>query len=132
MGHSHDVIHRLSKGPLPAKNPRKGEGAKIIFFRPEWEKGCDVRGGTFKDGLKVWVYWVAVKEPNLTYYIGETILVNIPLCLTVRFKNSHILEWILGPNGPIKEPIAILGRDNSSPRGSFCLASSLSAKVHKP
>lgn len=26
----------------------KGEGAKIIFFRPEWEKGCDMRGGTFQ------------------------------------------------------------------------------------
>ena len=27
---------------------RKGEGAKLIFFCPEWEKGCDMRGGTFQ------------------------------------------------------------------------------------
>lgn len=26
---------------------KKGEGASFIFFRPEWEKGCDVTGGTF-------------------------------------------------------------------------------------
>jgi len=25
----------------------KGEGASFIFFRPEWDKGCDVTGGTF-------------------------------------------------------------------------------------
>ena len=27
---------------------RKGEGAKIWFYKPEWEKGCDMKGGTFK------------------------------------------------------------------------------------
>jgi len=26
----------------------RGEGGKYIFYRPEWEKGCDVSGGTFK------------------------------------------------------------------------------------
>lgn len=32
----------------------KGEGANFIFFRPEWEKGCDVTGKTFPaEGFKV-------------------------------------------------------------------------------
>ena len=28
-------------------------------------------------GLKAWLVWVAVKELNLSYYIGETLLTTI-------------------------------------------------------
>ncbi|CAJ1403352.1 unnamed protein product [Effrenium voratum] len=32
----------------------KGEGAKIWFYKPEWEKGCDMKGGFFPaEGFKV-------------------------------------------------------------------------------
>lgn len=30
-----------------SKRVAEGEGAELIFFRPEWEKGCDMTGRTF-------------------------------------------------------------------------------------
>ena len=35
-------------GPFLRVSVRKGEGAKIWFYKPEWEKGCDMKGGTFQ------------------------------------------------------------------------------------
>lgn len=39
---------------IMGKLVEKGEGAKMWFYKPEWEKGCDVKGGTFQaEGFKV-------------------------------------------------------------------------------
>ena len=43
---------------------RKGEGAKIWFYKPEWEKGCDMKGGTFKAWKLPFWRLLAVKIPT--------------------------------------------------------------------
>ena len=41
---------------------RKGEGAKLYFYKPEWEKGCDMTGGTFKAKVELTFFAFALLE----------------------------------------------------------------------
>ncbi|CAK9068184.1 unnamed protein product [Durusdinium trenchii] len=43
----------------------KGEGAKLYFYKPEWEKGCDMTGGTFKAKVELTFFAFALLEKKV-------------------------------------------------------------------
>ena len=84
------------QGPwlIRVRMPRKGEGAKIWFYKPEWEKGCDMKGGFFPADCSVGMKLVAV-WPGVQEALGLRMPVSTCAPQAEGFKVPHMKRGML-------------------------------------